>query len=110
MSGKRKPDMRAAHETLAYRAEPETQRAAAIATAARSLDAADAAELLAMLGLLWPPESLTDVRGGPADHALAELRQRAAQRLSAPPSAELDDVLREAGIDPNSLTDSEDTA
>jgi hypothetical protein len=73
---------RAAHETLAYRADPATQTAAAIAVAARSHTATEAAELLAMLGLLWPPESVSDARGGPADLALGELRQRRAQAVS----------------------------
>lgn len=77
-------ELRAAHETLSYRTDPETQQAAVVAVAGRSLDAAEAAELLAMLGLLWPPESLTDPQGGPADLALAELRERRSVKLSGP--------------------------
>lgn len=100
---RRRTDARAAHETLAYRNDPPTQRAAAVAVAARSLDADEAAELLAMLGLLWPSDGSESVQGGPADLALGELRERAAQRLSAPGVADLDDVLREAGIDPTTL-------
>ena len=80
----RRGDVRAAHETLAYRNSPDDQRAAAVAVAARSEDAADAAELLAMLGLLWPPDGSSGIDGGPADLALGELRERRSQALSAP--------------------------
>lgn len=78
----RRGDLRAAHETLAYRASPDAQRAAARAVAARGHDATDAAELLAMLGLLWPPDGSESYEGGPADLALGEIRQRRSQRLS----------------------------